>query len=46
MASSAVSKKIATLAQIAQELRQGKDFNITRLTSRSELKSGHLLSLL
>lgn len=37
MASSAVSKKIATLAQIAQELRQGKDFNITRLTSLKSL---------
>lgn len=33
MASSTVSKKISTLAQIAQELRQGKNFNITRLTS-------------
>jgi hypothetical protein len=37
MASSTVSKKISTLAQIAQELRQGKDFNITRLTSLKSL---------
>jgi hypothetical protein len=37
MALSAVAKKISTLAQIAQELRQGKDFNITRLTSIKSL---------
>jgi hypothetical protein len=30
-------KKISTLAQIAQELHQGKDFNITRLTSLKSL---------
>ena len=37
MASSAVSKKISTFAQIAQELRRGKNFNITRLTSLKSL---------
>lgn len=37
MAASTVSKKISTLVQIAQELRQGKDFNITRLTSLKSL---------
>ncbi|HEY9639938.1 MAG TPA: hypothetical protein V6C57_05610 [Coleofasciculaceae cyanobacterium] len=37
MASSTVSKKISTLAQIAKELRQGKDFKITRLTSLKSL---------
>ncbi|MBD3883289.1 hypothetical protein IFO70_16095 [Phormidium tenue FACHB-886] len=37
MASSSVAKKISTLAQIAQELHQGKDFNITRLTSLKSL---------
>lgn len=37
MASSAVVKKISTFAQIAQELHQGKDFNITRLTSLKSL---------
>jgi hypothetical protein len=37
MASSTVAKKISTLAQIAQELRQGKNFNVTRLTSLKSL---------
>jgi hypothetical protein len=37
MAASAISKKISTLAQIAQDLQQGKDFNITRLTSLKSL---------
>ena len=37
MASSTVSKKICTLVKIAQELRQGKSFNITRLTSIKSL---------
>jgi hypothetical protein len=37
MAASTVSKKISNLVQIAQELRQGKDFNITRLTSLKSL---------
>lgn len=37
MASSTVTKKISTFAQIAQELRHGKDFNITRLTSLKRL---------
>ncbi|MGB8701665.1 MAG: hypothetical protein WCD18_19800 [Thermosynechococcaceae cyanobacterium] len=32
-----MSKKIATFIQIAQELHQGKDFNITRLTSLKSL---------
>lgn len=32
-----MSKKIATLAQIAQELHQGKNFNLTRLTSLKSL---------
>ncbi|MBW4441988.1 MAG: hypothetical protein KME10_12265 [Plectolyngbya sp. WJT66-NPBG17] len=37
MAASAISKKILTLVQIAQDLKQGKDFNITRLTSLKSL---------
>jgi hypothetical protein len=37
MPASAISKKILTLAQIAQDLQQGKDFNITRLTSLKSL---------
>lgn len=37
MTPSTVSKKISTLAQIAQELHQGKNFNITRLTSLKSL---------
>jgi hypothetical protein len=37
MAASALSKKISTLAQIAQDLRQGQYFNITRLTSLKSL---------
>ncbi|EKV03372.1 hypothetical protein Lepto7375DRAFT_5667 [Leptolyngbya sp. PCC 7375] len=37
MVSSTVSKKIRTLAKIVQELHQGKDFNITRLTSIKSL---------
>ena len=34
-----IVKKIQTLAQIAAELRQGKDFNITRLTLLKDLCS-------
>lgn len=37
MATSTLSKKISTLAQIAKDLRQGKDFNITRLTTLKSL---------
>lgn len=37
MATSTLSKKISTLAQIARDLRQGKDFNITRLTTLKSL---------
>lgn len=37
MAASTVSKKISTFFKIAQELRQGKHFNITRLTSLKNL---------
>ncbi len=37
MVSSTVSKKLRTLAKIAQELHQGKNFNITRLTSIKSL---------
>jgi hypothetical protein len=34
-----IAKKIQTLAQIAADLRQGKDFNITRLTMLKSLCS-------
>ncbi|MCU0569379.1 MAG: hypothetical protein MUF49_22735 [Oculatellaceae cyanobacterium Prado106] len=37
MTTSAVAKKITNLAQIAQELHQGKDYTITRLTSLKSL---------
>ena len=37
MPSSATAKKIATLVKMAQDLRQGEHFNITRLTSMKSL---------
>jgi hypothetical protein len=37
MANSALKKKITKFAEIAQELRDGKSFNITRLTSLKSL---------
>ncbi|MEM9002363.1 MAG: hypothetical protein AAGE59_02430 [Cyanobacteria bacterium P01_F01_bin.86] len=37
MTLSAISKKLSTLANMVQDLRQGKQFNITRLTSMKSL---------